>query len=106
MPKITYVEASGKEHVVDVPVGWSLMEGAVKNSLPSILAECGGACACGTCRVYVDEKWRAKLPEPSDLEDAMMDPIEERPAGQRLSCQITIRPELEGVVVNLPEKQY
>jgi 2Fe-2S ferredoxin len=56
--------------------------------------------------VYVDEKWRAKLPEPSDLEDAMMDPIEERPPGQRLSCQITIQPELDGLVVNLPEKQY
>jgi ferredoxin, 2Fe-2S len=106
VPKITYVEANGTEHVIDVPVGWSLMEGAVKNAVPGILAECGGACACGTCRVLVVESWRARLGEPADLEDAMIDPIEVRPPGQRLSCQITVSEELDGLVVNLPEKQY
>jgi ferredoxin, 2Fe-2S len=103
--KITYIEASGEKHVVEVPAGWSIMEASVKNALPGILGECGGACACGTCRVFVDERWRGKLHKPSDLEDAMLDPEDQR-LGQRLGCQIKLQEELDGLVVTLPQKQY
>jgi 2Fe-2S ferredoxin len=103
--KITYIEASGTEHVVEVPVGWTVMEASVKNGLPGILGECGGCCACGTCRVFVDARWHGKLPKPSDLEDAMLDPADQQ-QGQRLGCQIKLNEELDGMILRLPEKQY
>jgi len=106
MPKITYIEHDGTEHVVDVPVGLSVMEGAVTNNIPGIDADCGGACACSTCHVYVEPEWLDKLPPKEDMETDMLDfayePDEER---SRLTCQIKVTPELDGLEVRMPEKQ-
>lgn len=106
MPKITYIEHDGTEHVVDVPVGLSVMEGAVTNNIPGIDADCGGACACSTCHVYVEREWLDKLPPKEDMETDMLDfayePDEER---SRLTCQLKVTPELDGLVVRMPEKQ-
>jgi 2Fe-2S ferredoxin len=88
MPKIKYIEHSGKEHEVDVPVGWSVMEGAVKNLIPGIDADCGGACACATCHVFVDQAWLEKLPAKEDMEETMLDFAPDMAANSRLSCQI------------------
>ena len=106
MAKITYIEASGTEHVVDVKPGLSVMEGAVKNGVPGILADCGGACACATCRVYVDESWRINTGAPQEMEQAMIDFQGDQHAGLRLSCQITVTEAMDGLVVRMPESQH
>ena len=106
MVKITYIAASGAEHVTDVKAGLSVMEGAVKNDVPSILADCGGNCACGTCRVYVDEAWRELTGKASDMEDAMLELHDDPTPGKRLGCQIAVREDLDGLVVRLPERQF
>ncbi len=106
MAKIKYVEHTGKEHVVEVPNGWSVMEGAVKNLIPGIDADCGGACACATCHVYVDEKWAGKIPAKQDMEQTMLDFANDVKDNSRLSCQIKVTDELEGMVVRVPEKQF
>ncbi len=106
MPKIKYIEHNGKEHEVDVPSGWSVMEGAVKNLIPGIDADCGGACACATCHVFVDAAWLAKLPEKEDMEVTMLDFAPEVEANSRLSCQIKVTPELDGLVVRMPKSQH
>ena len=106
MVRITYVEASGAQHTLDVEPGLSLMEGAVKNNVPGILADCGGACACGTCRVYVDPAWRGKIGEPSGTEEAMLELYGDTTVGKRLSCQIKIGETLDGLVVRMPVSQY
>jgi 2Fe-2S ferredoxin len=105
MPKITYIEHSGAEHVVDVAVGLSVMEGAVKNSIPGIDADCGGACACSTCHVYVDPSWFEKLPAREAMEEDMLDFAYEPRENSRLTCQIKVTPELDGLIVRMPEKQ-
>jgi 2Fe-2S ferredoxin len=104
--KVTYIEASGKEHVLDVKPGFSLMEGATQNGVPGIVADCGGECACGTCRIFVDEAWREKTGKASDMEEAMLELHEDVVPGQRLSCQIKLTEELDGLVVHLPESQF
>ncbi len=106
MPKIKYIEHSGKEHEVDVPAGWSIMEGAVKNLIPGIDADCGGACACATCHVFVDQAWLAKLPPKEDMEVTMLDFAPDVEANSRLSCQIKVTPELDGLVVRMPKSQH
>ena len=106
MPKIKYIEHSGKEHEVDVPVGWSVMEGAVKNLIPGIDADCGGACACATCHVFVDRDWLAKLPKKEDMEETMLDFAPDMAANSRLSCQIKVTPALDGLVVRTPKSQH
>ena len=106
MPKIKYIEHNGKEHEVEVPVGLSVMEGAVKNLVPGIDADCGGACACATCHVYVQEPWLAKLPPKSDMEETMLDFAQELEPNSRLSCQIKVTPELDGLVVKTPKSQH
>jgi 2Fe-2S ferredoxin len=106
MPKIKYIEHNGKEHEVDVPTGWSVMEGAVKNLIPGIDADCGGACACATCHVYVQEPWLDKLAPKSDMEETMLDFAQELEPNSRLSCQIKVTPELEGLVVKTPKSQH
>ena len=105
MPKITYIEHNGKSHVVEVPNGLSIMEGAVQNNIPGIDADCGGSCACATCHVYVDEKWFGKLANKENAEEDMLDMAFEPKKNSRLSCQILVSDQLEGLVVNLPEKQ-
>ena len=106
MPKIKYIEHSGKEHEVEVPVGWSAMEGAVKNLIPGIDADCGGACACATCHVFVEESWLSKLPPKEDMEETMLDFAPEVEANSRLSCQIKVTPELDGLVLRVPKSQH
>ena len=105
MPKITYVEHNGKSHTINVANGLSVMEGAVQNNIPGIDADCGGSMACATCHVYVDEKWFNKLPKKEEGEEDMLDMAYEPSKFSRLSCQLTVSDELEGLVVNLPEKQ-
>jgi 2Fe-2S ferredoxin len=106
MPKIKYIEHTGKEHDVEVPAGWSVMEGAVKNLIPGIDADCGGACACATCHVYVDSAWLSKLPPKADMEETMLDFAQDLESNSRLSCQIKVGPELDGLVVRMPKSQH
>ena len=105
MAKITYIEHNGTSHTVEVRNGLSVMEGAVQNNIPGIDADCGGSMACATCHVYVKEEWFNKLPKKEDGEEDMLDMAYEPNKFSRLSCQLTVSDELEGLVVNLPEKQ-
>ena len=106
MAKITYIEHDGTEHVVDVKAGLSVMEGAVKNNIPGIDADCGGACACATCHVYVDPAWETKTGDKSAMEESMLDFAENVEENSRLSCQIKVSDDLDGLVVRLPESQH
>jgi 2Fe-2S ferredoxin len=105
MPKITYIEHNEKSHVIDVPNGLSVMEGAVQNNIPGIDADCGGSCACATCHVYVDEKWFDKLEKKEAAEEDMLDMASEPSKFSRLTCQITVTDDLDGLVVKMPSKQ-
>ena len=105
MSKITYIEHSGKKHTIDVANGLSIMEGAVQNNIQGIDADCGGAMACATCHVYVKEEWFNKLPQKEQGEEDMLDMAFEPKKNSRLSCQILVSKELDGIVVDLPEKQ-
>lgn len=106
MISVTFIEHDGTPHTVSGKVKDSLMEAARDNNVPGILADCGGACACATCHVMVNEEWWDKLPQPAPDEDSMLDlGLEERTSRSRLSCQITLTDELDGIVVQLPESQ-
>ncbi len=106
MAKITYIEHSGVEHVVEVANGLTVMEGARDHNIPGIEADCGGACACSTCHVYVDEDWVKKLPEKDPMEEDMLDfAWHPDPVKSRLTCQIKVTDEVDGLIVRLPEKQ-
>ena len=105
MPKITYIEHSGKSHTIEVSNGLSVMEGAVQNNIPGIDADCGGSMACATCHVYVKEEWFNKLPKKEDGEEDMLDMAFEPKKNSRLSCQLMVSDQIDGLVVNLPEKQ-
>ena len=105
MPKITYIEHTGKSHTIEVPNGLSVMEGAISNNIPGIDADCGGSMACATCHVYVDEKWLNKLSKKEDSEQDMLDMAFEPNKFSRLSCQVTVTDELDGMVVKMPSKQ-
>ena len=106
MPNVTYISHQGETQTVNVPVGTSVMEGAVKNGIDGIVAECGGACMCATCHVYVDPAWLDKLqPIGEEQEEMLGVTAAERKPNSRLSCQIEMRPELEGLVVRTPERQ-
>lgn len=106
MAKITYIEHDGTEHEVEVASGLSLMEGAVKNMIPGIDADCGGACACATCYCYIENGFAAKTGEKGDMEESMLDFAEDVKPESRLSCQIEISDELDGLVVRLPASQH
>ena len=105
MSKITYIESSGKSHTVDVKNGLTVMEGAIQNDIPGIDADCGGGMSCATCHVYIKENWFDKMPKKEDGEDDMLDMAFEPNKFSRLSCQIIVSDELEGLVVNVPAKQ-
>jgi ferredoxin, 2Fe-2S len=106
MAKITYIEHDGTKHVVDVAPGMTVMEGARDNNIPGIEADCGGACACSTCHVYVDEAWVDRLPPREPMEEDMLDfAWEPDPLRSRLTCQLKVTDELDGLVVQMPEKQ-
>ena len=106
MVKLTYVEASGAEHVIEAKPGQSVMESAVKNNVPGIAADCGGSLACATCRVYVNEAWREKIAPPSEMEQSTIEFSEDTTPGLRLSCQIKVTPDLDGLIVHMPESQH
>ncbi|MGQ0700611.1 MAG: 2Fe-2S iron-sulfur cluster-binding protein [Panacagrimonas sp.] len=105
MGKVTYIEFNGAMHEIEVRSGQSLMEGAVGNMIPGILADCGGACACATCHVYVDPEWSERVGAPSDMEFEMLDVVTGREPHSRLSCQIRMSDEYDGLVLRLPETQ-
>jgi 2Fe-2S ferredoxin len=105
MTKITYVEHSGVKHHLDVPPGHSVMQGAVSNHVPGILAECGGACSCGTCHVYVDPAWVTKAGPKLTAELTLLEDVVDARPNSRLSCQIKVTEELEGLIVQLPARQ-
>ena len=105
MPKITYLEDNGKSHTIEVSNGLSVMEGAVQNDIPGIDADCGGGMACATCHVYVDDNWVDKLTPKDDGEEDMLDMAFEPKQNSRLSCQLIVSDELDGLVVNIPSKQ-
>lgn len=107
MALVTYVEDNGAEHKTEVPNGESVMQGAVNNMIDGIVAECGGALACATCHCYVDDAWIDRVGPPSDAELQMLEfAATEQKANSRLSCQITVSDELDGLVVRLPASQF
>ena len=105
MPKIVYKDHQGNSKSIDVENGLSVMEGAIQNEIPGIDADCGGSMACATCHVYVEENWLSKLPKAEDAEIDMIDMAFEPKKNSRLSCQIIVDNELDGLVVTTPEKQ-
>ena len=105
MAKITYIDQQGNSKTIDVDNGLSVMEGAIQNNIPGIDADCGGSMACATCHVYVEEKWLDKLSKPEDGEIDMIDMAFEPKKNSRLSCQLIVSDELDGLKVTTPEKQ-
>ena len=105
MTKITYIQHNKNFQSIDVANGLSVMEGAIQNNIPGIDADCGGSMACATCHVYVKEEWFNKLPQKEEGEEDMLDMAFEPKKNSRLSCQLIVSDQLEGLVVNLPEKQ-
>ena len=105
MAKITYIEHTNKEHVFEVPNNMSVMEGAVQNNIPGIDADCGGSMACATCHVYVGEKWFNKLEKKNEGEEDMLDMAYQPNKFSRLSCQLLVSDELDGLILRMPSKQ-
>ena len=106
MPKITYITPDGARHDTEVENGYSVMEGAINNDIQGIIAECGGACACATCHSYIDEQWIDRLPAMDDMEDSMLDAAYERKTNSRLTCQIEVNDDLDGLVVHVADNDY
>ena len=105
MPKINYITQDNQSHKIEVQNGLTVMEGAIQNDIPGITADCGGAMACATCHVYVQEDWFNKLPKVDDGERDMLDMAFEPKKNSRLSCQITVSDEINGLVVTTPKQQ-
>lgn len=105
MPRVIFVQADGTRSEVEALSGDSIMETAIDNDIPGIVAECGGACSCATCHVYVDEGFTDKLPAPDPLEDGMLECVIDRKPNSRLSCQIRVNDEIDGITVSVPESQ-
>ena len=105
MPKIIYVDNQGNSKTINVEKGLSVMEGAIQNNIPGIDADCGGSMACATCHVYVEEKWLDKIPKAEEAEIDMIDMAYEPKKNSRLSCQLIVSDELDGLIVTTPEKQ-
>jgi ferredoxin, 2Fe-2S len=105
MPKVTYIQPSGSERVVEARAGTTVMEAAIDNDVAGIVAECGGACSCATCHVYVDPAWAPKLAPPDAQEDGMLGCVLDRRPTSRLSCQIVLTPTLDGIVVRVADEQ-
>lgn len=106
MPKITFIEADGTKHCVEAESGMTLMEAAVHNTIPGIDADCGGACACATCHVYIDAHWLERVGPRGEIEEDMLDFAFDVGENSRLSCQIGLTDELDGLVVRIPERQF
>jgi 2Fe-2S ferredoxin len=106
VPTIVYIEANGTEHEVDVPVGTSVMQGAVNHLVPGIEGDCGGLCACGTCHVYVPEEWQTLCGKVDELEQGMLEFAFDVNDSSRLSCQIQVTEDMEGMRIQMPARQY
>ena len=106
MPKIKFIEHNGTEHLVDAESGKSIMLNAVENLVPGIDADCGGECSCATCHVLIERDWITKTGSPSEAENSMLDMNPDRESNSRLSCQIKMSDDLDGIVIHLPEFQY
>jgi 2Fe-2S ferredoxin len=107
MAKIKFIEHNGTEHDVESDNGLTIMQAAVNNGVPGIVAECGGACSCATCHVQIDSEWYGKIELPSDMENEMLEfAMSYEENASRLSCQIKISDELDGIVIRTPESQY
>lgn len=106
MPLVNYVGHDGTTYEVEVESGTSVMQAAVDKMLDGIVGECGGSCSCATCHVYVDEAWADKLPPADEMEKDMLECVLDPKENSRLSCQITVTPELDGLVVHMPETQF
>ena len=104
--RATFIQPDGQSQTIEIAEGWSLMEGAVKHLIPGIDADCGGACACATCQVYVAPGWEDKLPPKTDMEETMLDFAPDVRPGSRLSCQLRMSANLDGIVLNLPRTQH
>jgi ferredoxin, 2Fe-2S len=105
LAKITYIQFNGAKHVIDVKPGDSVMEGAVQNDVDGIDADCGGACACATCHVFIDEAWRERAGDRSEMEASMLEFAENVDPSSRLACQIQVTEDLDGLIVRLPATQ-
>lgn len=106
MPNIIYEEHNGTRHEIEVPVGTSLMQGAINYMVPGIEGDCGGLCACGTCHVYIDEKDQARCGSADELEQGMLEFAFDVADSSRLSCQIVVTEDMDGMVVRMPARQY
>lgn len=106
MPKVHFIQSNGGETIIDAPAGWSMMEAAVKNGVSGIIADCGGACSCATCHVYVDPAWWDRLPPRTETEEAMLEFAIDPQANSRLSCQIELDDAIDGIVVKIPKSQF
>ena len=106
MPKIIFITPDGIRHEVQADNGYSVMEAAINNNIEGIVAECGGACACATCHSYIDEAWLDKMPEMDDMEDSMLDAAYDRRDSSRLTCQLEIKDEWDGLIVHVAENEY
>ncbi|HMN69056.1 MAG TPA: 2Fe-2S iron-sulfur cluster-binding protein [Bdellovibrionales bacterium] len=105
MPSVMFIDHTGATFEVEAPLNKSLMQVALDNGVPGILGDCGGSCSCATCHGYVDERWADKLPERSETEVFMLENVPDLRPNSRLCCQIRMKPELDGIVVRLPEEQ-
>ena len=105
MAKITYIEHTNKKHIVEVSSNMSVMEGAIQNNIPGIDADCGGSMACATCHVYIDKKWLDKLKKKDESEEDMLDMVCQPNKFSRLSCQLIVSNELDGLILRIPSKQ-
>ncbi len=106
MPRVIYIDHQGGEFEAEVAEGQNLMEGAVDHMIDGILGECGGVMSCATCHCYVDPAWNDKIPKPSEMEEDMLEMVIDLQDNSRLSCQIEMTPELDGIVVHLPKSQF
>lgn len=106
MPRVKYIEHNGTEHEIEVGIGTNLMQAAVSHMVPGIEGDCGGLCACATCHVYIPDEWLAKCGEPEELEASILDFAFDVTDNSRLSCQIKMSDDLDGIIVNMPERQY
>jgi 2Fe-2S ferredoxin len=106
MPKILFIEHNGKQHLIDAEAGKSVMQNALDNLVPGIVGECGGACSCATCHGYIDPAWAQKIPAKSENEEMLLDGAMHTEPNSRLTCQIMMDAEMDGLVVRLPISQY
>ena len=105
MSKVIYITPNGERIEVEVENGYSIMEGAINNNIDGIVAECGGACACATCHSYIDDNWLSRLPEMDDMEDSMLDAAYERQSNSRLTCQIEMNDDLDGLIIYIADNE-